>query len=359
MNPLPRRLRHALTALLILTGLAVATAGGYALRTVAAPGAGPVAAPVPAPTVSTVDGRSVVTVDPAAQRRSGLRTQALAPAAFRPTTPAYAQVLALQPLIDWRSSWAEARAGQKAADAAADAAKRDEARSRGLYRDGRNVSLKDFEAARARASELTARADAARQRLADLRAMANTQFGATLAGWLVDEASPAWRRLAQHRASLVRVARPLRADASAPPQQIEIVGDGGQRLNAGFVARAASADPMQPGEPLLYLTQAALPAGERLDAALPAAGPPASGVVVPDAALVWYAGQRWVYLRQDASHFARVPVAQGAPADGGLFVAQGLAAGAQVVVQGAQLLLSEELKPRAVGTACKDPECDD
>ena len=359
MNPPLRRPGRALAALLMLTGLALAAAGGYALRLFTAPGTAPVAAPAPTPTVNTVDGRSVVTVDPAAQRRSGLRTHALAPAEFRPTTPAYAQVLDLQPLIDWRSHWAAARAGQQAADAAADAAQRDEVRSRGLYRDGRNVALKDVEATQARARELTARADAARQQLADLRAAASTQFGATLASWLVDDSSLAWQRLAQHRASLLRVTRPLRADTSAPPQRIEIVGDAGQRLTASFVARAASADPSQPGEPLLYLTQAALPAGERLDATLPAAGPPASGVVVPDAALVWYAGQRWVYRRQDASHFARLPVAQGTPADGGLFVAQGLAAGTQVVVQGAQLLLSEELKPRAVGTACKDPECDD
>jgi hypothetical protein len=41
-------------------------------------------------------------------------------------------------------------------------------------------------------------------------------------------------------------------------------------------------------------------------------------------------------------------------------VSSGLHAGDQVVIDGAQLLLSEELRPQGIATACKDPpECDD
>lgn len=46
--------------------------------------------------------------------------------------------------------------------------------------------------------------------------------------------------------------------------------------------------------------------------------------------------------------------------DRGFMVTSGFHAGDQIVTQGAQLLLSEELKPQGIATACKDPpECDD
>jgi hypothetical protein len=42
-----------------------------------------------------------------------------------------------------------------------------------------------------------------------------------------------------------------------------------------------------------------------------------------------------------------------------VFVTEGFKAGERIVVTGAQLLLSEELRPKSgQGAGCKDPECD-
>ena len=367
MNPSRRRARIG-WALALLGGIAVAAAAGYALRALTAGGAATAVVPPatqPTPTVSVVDGRSVVTLDPAVQARSGLRTQVLNAASYRHETLAYAQVLDLQPLIDLRSRHAAAVAERVSAAAAAQAARADEERSGTLYRDGQNVSLKVFEAAQASARALRARADAAALAVDDLGGEMRTRFGDTLARWLLDDRSAAWRRLLRQRDVLLRVTRPPGAAGAAPPR-IEIdIGDG-RRVPASFVARAAQGDPLVPGEVSVYRAAGPMAGGTRLDAYLPAPAPAGSGasnpaeagVVVPAAATVWYGGQPWAYVQTGADHFARVPVPAGAPADGGYFVARGIAPGAQVVVQGAQLLLSEELKPRAAGTACKDPECD-
>ena len=358
-----RRPRRIGLALAVLAGIAVAGAAGYALRALttggAATAATAVAAP-PAPTVTTVDGRSVVTLAPAVQERSGLRTQTMKAQQYRLETPAYAQVLDLQPLIDLRSRHAAAVAQSVAAGASAQAARADEERSGTLYRDGQNVSLKVFEAAQASARALRASADAAALAVADLGGEMRTRFGDTLARWLLDDRSAAWQRLLRQQEVLLRVTRPAGAPGAAPPR-IEIdIGDG-RRVPAQFVARAAQGDPSAPGDVSLYRAAGPMAGGTRLDAYLPAPGPAgqaASGVVVPVAATLWYGGQPWAYVQTGGDRFARVPVPAGAPVDGGYFVSRGIAQGARVVVQGAQLLLSEELKPRAAGTACKDPECD-
>ncbi len=76
----------------------------------------------------------------------------------------------------------------------------------------------------------------------------------------------------------------------------------------------------------------------------PVGGPgPSHAIMVPDSAVVWLGGRAWIYVEKDAERFVRRPV----PVDHRVregFVTDQFAAGDRVVAQGAQLLLSEELK---------------
>ena len=69
-----------------------------------------------------------------------------------------------------------------------------------------------------------------------------------------------------------------------------------------------------------------------------------TGVVVPDSAIFHAQGQSWVYFAPAAGEFVRHPVDTRIATPKGYLVRSGLAAGTSVVVRGAQLLLSEELK---------------
>ena len=86
-----------------------------------------------------------------------------------------------------------------------------------------------------------------------------------------------------------------------------------------------------------------------------------AGLLIPSDAVVWYGGERWVYVRDTPGSFIRRPIPREAfQTDKGIIVASGFEAGQQIVVRGAQLLLSQELQPQNITTACKDPpECDD
>ena len=74
-------------------------------------------------------------------------------------------------------------------------------------------------------------------------------------------------------------------------------------------------------------------------------GPPVSGVIVPAGAVVWHAGKAWAYVKDDDEEdsFARFEVSTSDEMEGGWFNAAGFDDD-EVVVSGAQLLLSEELK---------------
>ncbi len=68
------------------------------------------------------------------------------------------------------------------------------------------------------------------------------------------------------------------------------------------------------------------------------------GGVVPDSAAVWLDGKAWAYVQKGRERFVRLEVSTNHPVREGWFVTNNFAAGDRVVVQGAQLLLSEEFR---------------
>jgi multidrug efflux pump subunit AcrA (membrane-fusion protein) len=112
-----------------------------------------------------------------------------------------------------------------------------------------------------------------------------------------------------------------------------------------LVADSPQVDPGLPGETYFYLVHGnGYRAGMRVAARVGLGGAPVAGVIVPAEAVVWHAGKAWAYVKQDEQTFARHEVSAAEELDGGWFNAGGFQAGDEVVVSGAQLLLSEELK---------------
>jgi hypothetical protein len=73
-------------------------------------------------------------------------------------------------------------------------------------------------------------------------------------------------------------------------------------------------------------------------------GDPLTGVIIPRSAIVRYAGLAWVYLKTGDDQFTRREVSLFSPTETGWFVKAGVSAGDTLVVTGAQVLLSQELK---------------
>ncbi len=69
-----------------------------------------------------------------------------------------------------------------------------------------------------------------------------------------------------------------------------------------------------------------------------------SAVVVPDAAVVWLDGKAWVYVQKGPERFVRKELSSDRPSASGWIVKKNFLPGDRVVVQGAQLLLSEEFR---------------
>jgi hypothetical protein len=326
--------------------------------------------------VTTHGGRTVISLTPEAQRRSGIALARLRAVSRRQERRAYGTVSDLQSLvslrrslIDSRRNLADLRNGLTAAEARVEKTRaklevssRQYERLKALYEDDRNVSEKSLQAgegvwhsdrADVRAARAARRAaeegvQAAEEALQALKDAARQQWGDTLADWIWEN-PPGFGRLVRREDVLLQITLP--PGSSMEPAEIGWVQTpAGIRARSHFLSPSPRTDPRIQGMSFFYLAPAetGMLSGMNVVAYLPA-GPEVSGVVIPDSAVVWRQGKAWVYLRTNADHFERREISTENPVPEGYFVRKGFQSGNQVVVRGAQVLLSIEYFPRTQG----------
>jgi hypothetical protein len=270
-----------------------------------------------------------VSIDDAEREHLGLATAAIAPGRSDGELEIYGRVLDPMPLVD-------ASLARAAARASLEPARREYERVRRLSRGEQNASQRELEAAEAlwRRAELDLQAAQARLTAAfGLELASRGDFEALTAG------------LASRRSALARVELP--AGVAAPglvgSLRLEVATGGRRDLEAKLVGEAPSTDPMVQGRAWLALIEREPPApGTALEGTLALPDLAASGLVVPEDAVVRQDGVAFVYVEGEHNVFQRRAVSLEHPLSGAWLTSGGVAAGDAVVVRGAQELLSAE-----------------
>ena len=292
-----------------------------------------------------------VRVAPAELAASGVVLAPLAAVREAPQIEGLASVRDPAPLLASAARLAAARATAAATAAEASAAGAEAARLETLYRDGENAALRDVQSARAQAAAAAARRTAAVAQFAAARAAARAQWGTALTA-LALRGPQALADFADGRAALIELALPPDTRVPAPPT-ISLRPSGRAAMSATLLGPAPRTDAVVQGPTWYYRVAVdtaradALRIGARFAATVSEPGSARSGVRIPAAAVIWYAGQPWIYVETAAGDFRRQPLPQSAHGAAGWFVSAGLRPGQRVVVHGGELLLSQELKPPA------------
>jgi len=240
----------------------------------------------------------------------------------------------------------------RAAKAASRASESELARVRTLAKGAQNASRRELETARASAARARADREGAEARVIAVLGpvLAKNPHLASLA-----------RKIAQREAALIRVDVPGGGPRPDPARGAHLWAYPERRreLAARYVGPAPDVDPSLPGIGFLFVVEKDPPAvGTSVSARLRVRGEPKPGVGVPAAALVRGVGGLFVFVAGGPGEFERRKVEAQVRDTGGWFVEDGLAAGEQIVVSGAQELLSAE-RLGAQGGEVKDEEDDD
>lgn len=298
-----------------------------------------------APTASPT--RGVVKLDAAARAAAGIVTAPLEAASAGAGIEIRGVVVDLRPLIEARGRHLALAGEQRAARVAAAASEAEYQRAAALFRDDRNVSERAMLAAQTQAAADRERVLTAEAALRNSQDALRATWGSALADLAVSPQPDALAAFAEQRAAIVQMTVPdeLLAGVRAHPAMVTTAG-GGAATPARFLSLAPSTVAGAAGAPgasvFLRAESTSLRPGVRAIGRITTGDGETAGVAIPEGAVVWHAGRAWAYRESRPGIFQRVPVAATQPIAGGWFNATGFEAGQQVVVLGAQLLLSEE-----------------
>jgi len=275
---------------------------------------------------------AVIQLDPATRDRIGLQATALAQTQLAEELRGVGRVL--DP-----SALAVPFYERESARTALEVAEKEYQRVGALQRGSANASQREFEAASAALERDRAAFDSAQARLVSV-------FGPELVARR-DELASLVRALVAREVAVARIDLPVGDPPSARPTGARVAALGDEEAepkDATLLGPAPDADPVTQGRGFLVrIEHMPWPPGTALVGFLTLGDHPRSGVLVPRSALVRYEGRTFVYVEHPDNTIERRPVEIAQMTGDGAFIPAGLAAGEQVVVVGAQQLLSTEL----------------
>ncbi|TWJ13320.1 efflux RND transporter periplasmic adaptor subunit [Geobacter argillaceus] len=294
--------------------------------------------------VSTERGNLVV-LGKTTMAKSGIRVEPLKETAQYGEVTAYGSVVDIRELLDWLESYAKAEGVLEKSRAELEVSQNEYLRLKGLHDDSHNVSDKALQAAEGvwRSGKAQVRADEAST--GNLRSIARQHWGIVITGWLVERNTNIDRLIRQERA-LIQITVPPGTSLPSPPRSIRIKGATSTPRGAVLVSPSPRMNPNIQGFSYYYLAsterESLLP-GMNITASLPV-GTKMKGVYIPSSAVVWWQGKAWIYLQRNEEQFERMEIPTEHAVQDGFFAANSLSRSDRVVVTGAQLLLSEELR---------------
>ena len=277
---------------------------------------------------------------------AGIKTQILQAVQKHHEWVSQGSVLSLEPLLTLRQQYLSTLAIQDGARAKYRESDSNLKRTRDLH-DQDIVSTRRLQEQQALWQSEKANLANSSYQQQTLLAASTWQWGTTLTDWFVRGKGENTETFLNHQTQLVLITVPINLPSESDIR-VAYVDERGRREHARkamVIARAPQVDPVTQGSRYYFkLEGKPLPLGSHVTAWIEAEGDSQNGVILPNSALLWHLGQACVFVKSDTGAFVRRILQDFTRGEGGYFVEQGLQAGDEVVVTGAQTLLSQALK---------------
>ncbi len=300
--------------------------------------------------IQNEQGVNVVILPLKVQQNSGITISKLEPSQHKGSITSYGTVASINSLIDLRLRYQAAKAETSVTRASAANNNAEYQRLKALNADDKNVSDRAVTAAEAAIKGDQARVLASESAANNIQDAMRQQWGDVLTKLAIQ--GVANKPLLADNEVFIQILLPFNAPEPKPNSHLLISvanSANNKAIVAVFVSRAPNIDTALQGKTYFYrASDSALRVGMRVQTSLLDAKTSSDklnkGVIVPNAAVVWYGGKAWVYVQQGSNRFVRKPIVTDTEVDNGWFNQGTLKPTDAIVTSGAQLLLSEEFK---------------
>lgn len=298
--------------------------------------------------------QAVIRLSPGQQKQIGLETAGLEVAPHNEQFRAYGAVLDIARITELTNNYANAQAQLQTAQAKLEVANSAFNRTKDLVQSAA-LPRKEAEAAEGNLRTEQAALAAAQSQVKTLAATALQEWGPVIGGGIVAR-SPVVVRLIERDQFLIQVTLPPGAALSQPPRTaLAQAPMRDANIELQYLSAATRTDPRIQG--LSYFFSApgdsGLLPGMNAIVYVPS-GKTYEGVFVEDTAIVRWQGRSWVYLRTGPETFKRQSINTDQPVSDDDYVVRDIPPGAQIVIRGAQVLLSEEARSELRGGTDND-----
>lgn len=289
----------------------------------------------------------VVELDDDVVDSAGIRLLNLERGLHYPESRAYARVVDVRDLIQWRSRLKQLGLSLTSAQMTEQAQRKELNRLRKLAAGTGSVASKNVSYAEATWQEAQNQLQAATLQLEDARTELEQGWGSVIAGWLKQRDSEDYAKLVSRQDTLIEITLPVALSLPADVNVIRVSRQGERNTarKAYFVSPAYVANYAAQGETYYFrMSTGKLRLGMRLHAWIPQSQDGLQGFFIPEEAIVWYAGKPWTYVQEGDALYRRRALADGDSVAGGIFIQSGFEPGDALVLAGSQMLLSEEFR---------------
>lgn len=302
--------------------------------------------------VSTKQGLATIHVNPATQVQSDISTSGLKTSTHQGGISSYGNVIAMDSLLELRSRYLAAKADSLVISTSLAHNKLELARLRELNLDDKNVSDKVLATAQADTKSDEAKIFAAESSAKNIADTMRQAWGDTLTKLATDKTpSNLLQSLIDYKDVLIQITLPF--DSAEPIENSYVMvaptTASSHSVRAIYLSKSPMSNATIQGKTYFYHANTnILRAGMQVKINSLSNASKLNGVVIPATAVVWYAGKPWAYRKTGKDQFSRLPINTSIEVENGWFYQAStkadLSAGDQVVISGAQLLLSEEFK---------------
>ncbi|MDD4914791.1 MAG: hypothetical protein PHW13_07110 [Methylococcales bacterium] len=280
------------------------------------------------------------------QQLAGIKTSVLKAVNLQPEFVAYGLVVSLEPLLQLRQQFLAVRAQQDGARAKYQEANLNLSRTETLHHQD-IVSTRRLQEQQVQwQADKTNLAVSSYQQQAIL-AVSRLEWGEILTGWFVSAPQKPAEQFLRHDAQLLQITLPGGVSLNPDIRNIAIDerGHRNSALNATLISASPKVDPVSQGERYFFKAEGRhISAGAHVTAWIASRQQAVGGVVMPASALVWHLGQAFVFVKTAGYQYSRRSVPEYTRYGDGYFVTGYLQPEEEVVVTGAQTLLSQQLK---------------